>query len=248
MSSNARKKTTSGATGSKLDTTSVKSTGSAITDGSFVYCGDRLISVNHNGVTIEGGEGVRASNGAWYATLSGHVVISSSDSTEHPQNSNRNSTNAANTTQSISIKPHQSTVRLPTVNDFVVARITRITSRAAHCIIYSAITKDSPDGQTLREGLPGIIRSRDVRSYEIDSVEMINSYRPGDIIRALVLSLGDSHSYYLSTADQQCGVIMAFSAATQQLTPMRPVSWTQMQCPITKVIEQRKVAQLKMTE
>jgi len=31
-------------------------------------------------------------------------------------------------------------------------------------------------------------------------VDMYQSYRPGDIVRAVVLSLGDARAYYLSTA------------------------------------------------
>jgi exosome complex component CSL4 len=42
---------------------------------------------------------------------------------------------------------------------------------------------------------------------------MFNCFRPGDIVRAEVISLGDSRSYYLSTAKNELGVVYAKSLA-----------------------------------
>ena len=42
---------------------------------------------------------------------------------------------------------------------------------------------------------------------------MANCFRPGDVIKAEVLSLGDSRSYYLSTAKNELGVVYARSLA-----------------------------------
>lgn len=35
---------------------------------------------------------------------------------------------------------------------------------------------------------------------------MYKSFRPGDIVRARVISLGDARQYYLSTAENELGV------------------------------------------
>ncbi|TXG66140.1 hypothetical protein EZV62_007415 [Acer yangbiense] len=94
---------------------------------------------------------------------------------------------------------------------------------------------------------------QDVRATEIDKVDMHLSFRPGDIVRALVakelydsstqsfdkLSLGDARAYFLSTAQNELGVLSAESTAGGT---MIPISWTEMQCPLTGQIEQRKVA------
>lgn len=40
-------------------------------------------------------------------------------------------------------------------------------------------------------------------------VELGLCFRPGDLVRAEVLSLGDSHSYYLTTAKNELGVTEA---------------------------------------
>jgi exosome complex RNA-binding protein Csl4 len=72
-----------------------------------------------------------------------------------------------------------------------------------------------------------------------------NCYRPGDIVRAVVISLGDARSYYLSTARTDLGVVSARGRADK---PMVPLSWELMQCPVTRVKEYRKVAKIDPNE
>lgn len=87
-----------------------------------------------------------------------------------------------------------------------------------------------------RESCQGIIRKEDVRQIEVragqrvslscmgrsrlthacmsaclaggqvDKVEVFKCFRPGDIVRARVISLGDARQYYLSTAENELGV------------------------------------------
>jgi exosome complex component CSL4 len=45
------------------------------------------------------------------------------------------------------------------------------------------------DSKAVKEKFTGMIRQQDVRATEIDKVDMFQSYRPGDIVRALVVSL-----------------------------------------------------------
>ena len=47
-------------------------------------------------------------------------------------------------------------------------------------------------------------------------VVLSECFRPGDIVRASVLSLGDARSYYLSTAENELGVVYAKSIAGKQ--------------------------------
>lgn len=44
-------------------------------------------------------------------------------------------------------------------------------------------------------------------------VEVLSCFRPGDIVRAEVLSVGDARSYYLTTAKNELGVVFAKSLA-----------------------------------
>lgn len=98
-----------------------------------------------------------------------------------------------------------STSVLPTVQSTVLARVTRINPRQATVSIFCV--GDVP----LNDEFQGIIRAQDVRATEKDKVKIFESFRPGDIIRALVISLGDQSNYYLSTAQNSLGVIMAYS-------------------------------------
>ena len=58
-----------------------------------------------------------------------------------------------------------------------------------------------------------------------------------------VISLGDSRSYYLSTAKNHLGVVVAKSDSG---AIMVPVNWQEMRCPITNVKQFRKVAKTTM--
>lgn len=93
----------------------------------------------------------------------------------------------------------------------------------------------------LGESFKGIIRSQDIRLTERDKVKVIESFKPGDIVRAIIISLGDGSNYYLSTARNELGVIYAKSENGAGY-PMFPIDWEHMVCPKTGVIEKRKCA------
>jgi exosome complex component CSL4 len=72
-------------------------------------------------------------------------------------------------------------------------------------------------------------------------VAMLDCFRPGDLIRAQVLSLGTMREFRLSTASAELGVVWARSLAGARL---QAVSWNEMKCPESGQIEPRKVAKL----
>jgi len=89
------------------------------------------------------------------------------------------------------------------------------------------------------EEFTGVIRTQDVRATEKDKVKIQECFRGGDVVKGLVLSLGDSRSYFISTARNDLGVIFATSEAGAS---MEPVSWQEMRCPKTGKFEKRKCA------
>ncbi|KAL2255404.1 hypothetical protein VTK26DRAFT_3442 [Humicola hyalothermophila] len=122
---------------------------------------------------------------------------------------------------------------LPEVGNTVLCRVTRITPRQAVVAILVC-------GDTVLEAeWQGLIRVQDVRATEKDRVKIYESFRPGDIVRAEVISLGDQANYYLSTARNELGVILATSEAGNT---MFPVSWKEYRDPETGLSEPRKVA------
>lgn len=71
---------------------------------------------------------------------------------------------------------------LPEVNNVVLCRVTRITPRQATAAILVV-------GDTVLEAeWQGVIRVQDVRATEKDRVKIYESFRPGDIVRAQVVS------------------------------------------------------------
>lgn len=93
----------------------------------------------------------------------------------------------------------------------------------------------------LGETFKGIIRTQDVRSTDRDKVQIIECFKPGDIVRAQVISLGDGSNYYLSTARNDLGVVFAKSEGGAGGI-MYAIDWQTMMCGTTGVIEPRKCA------
>lgn len=135
----------------------------------------------------------------------------------------------------VEITGHKAHGPVPEPGSVVIARVTKVMARMASADIMCCGTK------SVREKFSGVIRQQDVRATEIDKVDMHLSFRAGDIVRALVLSLGDARAYYLSTAKNELGVVSAESGAG---ATMVPISWTEMQCPLTGQVERRKVAKV----
>ncbi|ENN75110.1 hypothetical protein YQE_08423, partial [Dendroctonus ponderosae] len=124
---------------------------------------------------------------------------------------------------------------IPTQGDIVTAQVYIITQQFAKCYIKCI-------GSTvLRSPYRGLIRRENIRATEKDKTEVFKSLRPGDIVLARVLPMTEAHSYQLSTAENELGVVIAHS---EHGYPMVPVSWTEMQCPKTLVKEPRKVAKI----
>lgn len=93
------------------------------------------------------------------------------------------------------------------------------------------------------EAFRGVIRSQDVRSTDRDKVKIAECFRPGDIVRAVVLSLGDGSNYYLTTTRNDLGVVFAKSegGAGEQMVA---IDWETMVCEKTGAVEKRKCAKL----
>lgn len=142
-----------------------------------------------------------------------------------------------------------STNELPKVGSKVLLRILRVQRLSASCSIlstlspsetpqqpvitqYSSMTNDDLQPQA-------ILRKEDVRAYEKDRVVMNESFRVGDIVKAVVISLGDERNYYVSTAGDEYGVVIARSEAGH---PMTALSWREMRDVVTGRSETRKVA------
>ena len=93
---------------------------------------------------------------------------------------------------------------MPAVGDVVYARVTRISkSRGAECQIFATL-------KPLSREFRGTVRTVDFASPALQEFSQVSDcFRPGDIIRAKIISLGDSKSFFLSTVPDDCGVVFA---------------------------------------
>ncbi|KAN0060234.1 hypothetical protein ACQY0O_007563 [Thecaphora frezii] len=180
----------------------------------------------------------------------------------------------------VSVRGAQNSFVVPKPDSIIIGRVTRVTPRQAHISILivdgqpcgsssstsSASIATGRGNHAAGEGegtdFQGVVRSQDVRNTEKDKVRLGDCFRPGDIVRASVISLGDARSYYLSTAANHLGVIYA-TASSSSLSlsdanhpvapsgapgwnvtgnPMQPISWQEMMDPLTGIVEKRKCA------
>ncbi|MCJ1308946.1 exosome 3'-_5 exonuclease subunit ski4 (Csl4) [Agyrium rufum] len=169
-----------------------------------------------------------------YASLSGRPVIvpspptttSSSKSQALPTISVPNPTDLTS--------PSANLNTLPAVNSVVIGKITRIQSRQVGLEILVV------DGNVCRDySWQGVVRKEDVRGWEIDKVVLGEAFRVGDLARGVVISLGDQSNFYISTARNELGVMMATS---EDGNTMVPISWKEYRDPVTGRTESRKVA------
>merc|ERR1719335_2153041 len=122
------------------------------------------------------------------------------------------------------------------IGDEVLCRVRRLNPRYATCDVLCRGTKP------LLKNFSGLIRVQDVRATEIDKVSIISSFRPGDLVRAEVISLGEAQSLLLSTAKDSLGVL---EARSEQGEAMVAVNDEEMACPVTKTREGRKCTKVQ---
>ena len=188
--------------------------------GGVVVPGDR---VGHCTDTQHAGEGTFVRHQRIFAAVCGRL----------------RTTRAQNGAQILYVETRKGQVTVPQVGSVILGKVHKVNSRQATVDIIAV------NGKALQEAFQGIINTKDVRLTEIDKVEMAKCFRPGDVIQAEVFSLGDSRSFYLTTAKDEYGVVYATSVAG---APMAPVSWEEMQCTETQMCEPRKVARVEIPE
>ena len=155
--------------------------------GAFVIPGQRVCEISS---AFAAGSGTYISNGAIIASLAGTISIKEDQSS----------------LRTLSVAPWNSrnaTELVISVGDLVLAHVVRIQANQALVNIVAV------NEMILKQHARGAIRKEDVRPSDIDSVVMHQCFRPGDIVRASVISLGDARQYVLSTSGDEYGVMWA---------------------------------------
>eukprot|EP00586_Coscinodiscus_wailesii_P020250 CAMPEP_0172498344 /NCGR_PEP_ID=MMETSP1066-20121228/112619_1 /TAXON_ID=671091 /ORGANISM="Coscinodiscus wailesii, Strain CCMP2513" /LENGTH=243 /DNA_ID=CAMNT_0013271585 /DNA_START=11 /DNA_END=742 /DNA_ORIENTATION=- len=209
---------------------------------SAVAPGDRLGSARH----IHPGSGTYHRGLHVYAATVGTIKITT---TTPPRDESATTTTTTTTTSdppppssarhTIEVVPPRgkqlATSQVLSVNDVIIGRVSRITLQQAIVEIVAA-----GDAGPLREKHEGAIRREDVRSGGCDELDIGDCFRPGDVVMAKIISLGDSRRYFLSTAENELGVVRGWCASTGE--SMVPINWKEMETVSGKVREMRKCA------
>merc|ERR1711934_1348441 len=162
--------------------------------------------------------------------------------------------------QTISVTPTNS-IHVPTVGSLALFRVHRVKMNQINGNIVMVIDENDKQLKSLPAsemntlysnrqsltnlGFPaGMIRREDIRLTEKDNLVLKDCFQPGDFVLCRVLSLGDNKDYFLSTAENQLGVVWAKCKSSNVF--MLPKSWIEMVCPKSGVVERRKCAKLEI--
>jgi exosome complex component CSL4 len=143
---------------------------------------------------------------------------------------------------------------LPALGSTVLCRVTRVRQRELNASILTVLAPGKSASPSVAEitsythitndelQFQAVLRKEDIRTYshaDPSATTITASYRVGDIILAHVISLGDERNYYISTAGNDFGVVVAVSELGNAMVP---TSWKEMRDVVTGNTETRKVA------
>ncbi len=171
---------------------------------------------------FEPGTGCCTRGGKIYSLFVGKVSISSNSSKNEDK-----PTISVHSSKSI----HKN---VPVIGSVVLCKVTNINERQAKVLILHI------NGVAVQEPFHGILRREDIRAMEKDSINVFQSFRPRDIVRARVIAFGEAHMYLVSTAENELGLVWAECECGHV---MHPVNWCEMQCTKGDK-EKRKVAKV----
>ncbi|OEU15778.1 hypothetical protein FRACYDRAFT_187222 [Fragilariopsis cylindrus CCMP1102] len=215
-------------------------------EGSTVIPGDRIATIRQ----VRSGIGTYVKGGHIYASLLGTLRLQLNNDGGGGDN-NPTFICSVDVSSSSSSSKNSNLLLLPAtsqvlkVGQLIVGRISRITPQNAVVEIRVAEGVGPLRGPPYYEGA---IRLDDVRAgkavVDQNHVVLADCFRPGDLVSCRVISMGDARRYFLSTAETELGVVRA----ERKGVVMIPVSWKEMECPVTGVRESRKNAKPLMLQ
>jgi exosome complex component CSL4 len=219
--------------------------------GTKVAPGDRI----GNAKELIPGAGCYQRGNHIFASAVGTININNNNNNNNNINNNNNqNVSASVSVVSITLEKGRlyASSQILSIGRKVLCKVGRIMNQQAMVNIVAAETDENNNNNdnndnisALREHHGGLIRKEDVRLGATEEVKIHESFRPGDVVLARIISLGDSRRFYLSTAENELGVIRAICGISGE--SMVPISWKEMECPKTGVRERRKCAKPKDT-
>lgn len=184
--------------------------------GKLVRPGEVIASLDAN---LTPGNGVMIQEGKFVSALRGYVKLSDADTSN---------------CQTLSVSKGQDQSLGINIDDEVLARVTKIKEETIFLNVVCV------NGKPIAVELEAVIKRADIREKDIDHIVAEECFIPGDIVKAVVASYGDSRRIQLKTHNIEHGVVFAKSQTSGHL--MFPIGPEEMICPISEVKERRKVA------
>ena len=191
-----------------------------MTTKTFVIPGDLL----GDALSHQSGLGTFEKNGNIYSSITGFTSIESNPENNKP------------TITVIYDGRSDSTSLVPKVGSVIIGKVTRI---SFNIVSVSILMFDGGIPLTSK-GYSGQIRKENIVAKEIDTLKIEDCFKPGDIIKAEIVSLGDARNYVLSVLQPKYGVIQAKSTSSNSYLIQETL--TTMKDPSTGEIVKRKVA------
>lgn len=230
--------------------------------GAVVTPGDRLgssLATRNKNITLLSGKGTYIRQGHLYASLLGTLCATKHDDGDDGDSNDGGEKwiihidREGNDGGSSSSYAKSTTATCPRVSMLVVGRIKRVV-RPSHAMVdIVAIVPDDDDSNEsknnnnnkepfiipLHEPFSGTLRQNEIRPNSSLEIRIEECVRPGDVLLARIHANGEK-DYILTTAEGELGVVQAICEGSGY--EMVAISWKEMQCPVTKVREGRKVA------
>lgn len=167
------------------------------------------------------GPGTHVYAGQVVSSLMGHVSVSQPSQPSGPAKRLNKLTapdTSAQALPTVSVARHgRRREVLPDVNNIVLARVLRLMPRQAIVTIQQV-------GETvLQTEWQGVIRVQDVRATEKDKVKIHESFKPGDIVRAQVVSLKARGAHRLSIRNANDRDLVDLTGRPSELLPFYSV-------------------------
>ena len=141
------------------------------------------------GSELKAGQGTYEENGVVYASLGGEKVVTQEGNVQ---------------VVSVEHQKLSASDKVLRIHDTVTCRVVQISLR--HVGVEIIAVRNVP----LAESVAGVIPAQDVRSFDVENVELDRIFSLGNTVKAVVRSYGDSRAYYLTTAKPGLGVIPPF--------------------------------------
>ena len=211
--------------------------------GTTVVPGDRIGTIRQ----VRSGNGTYVKGGHIYSSLVGKLIVTTLEIHDDEQQQQEEGPPFICQIVTTTSGDPAATAQVLKIGQIVIGEIVRVTPQSAIVDVRVAenvgVLKVTHEGAINKEDVKAGTTTGSTSKEQGSGTLLEDSFHPNDLVVCRIISLGDSRRYFLSTAEPNLGVIRAICQESNE--PMIPISFKEMECPITGKRELRKVAKPK---